>query len=227
MIMTKLKPMIKKMRDFDRFFAHVKSLGFTAKTIIDVGFASGTAGLYCFKGAYLVLIDALEECAPDMEKLLANNTGELHVMAVSDSPGFIDFFVSPTLDQSTLNFENVPEKNIRRVEVDTLENLLADSPLEWPVVLKTDIQGADLSAVRGAGERILDMSEIIIMEVSTFGSWGGIGPDLTDVIIEMDKLDFVVYDIIGYLTRSSDAALGQIDIAFVKREGIFRKRKLW
>ena len=93
--------------------------------------------------------------------------------------------------------------------------------------MKTDIQGLDLAAVKGAGERLLNLTEIIVMEVSIFGSWGGKGPDFTTVIKEMDSLGYVMYDVIGYLTRPLDGALGQLDIAFVKREGMLRQNKFW
>ena len=43
-----------------------------------------------------------------------------------------------------------------------------------------------------------------------------------DVVAYMKNLGFVVYDIFGEDYRPLDGALGQIDIAFVKENGIFR-----
>ena len=77
---------LKEIRNFEQFFRHVRSNGFHAGTIIDVGFARGTEGLYgIFEDSYYVFIDAIEEYKPYMEKYLENKRGELHIVAISDS----------------------------------------------------------------------------------------------------------------------------------------------
>jgi hypothetical protein len=57
--------------------------------------------------------------------------------------------------------------------------------------------------------------------VSLFPFWEG-SPDLAEVVAEMRKHGFVVYDLIGRHGRPLDGALAQLDVAFVAESGRFR-----
>ena len=67
----------------------------------------------------------------------------------------------------------------------------------------------------------LNETELVILEVSMFQLMKD-APQFYDVVAYMKNLGFVVYDIFGEQFRPLDGALGQIDIAFVKENGIFR-----
>ena len=67
----------------------------------------------------------------------------------------------------------------------------------------------------------------MIVEVSLFRFWGAHHPDPLDILNFMDAQGFVIYDFLDGLFRPTDAALGQIDIAFVKRDGMFRQYQAW
>ena len=218
--------MQKVMRDFSSFFSHLKNNGFEPKTIIDVGVASGTSDLYSWSDAYYILIEALSSYEPNIKKILSSVNGEYHIVAVSDFDGETSFFKNESqLDGSTMVFDNISSDRLVKVPVKRMDTLFRKEQLQSPVLLKTDIQGQDLACIRGLGE-LIEICEVIIMEVSTFGSWGK-GPDFVEVVKTMDSLGWVPYDIIGYLTRTYDNALGQVDIAFVKRDGMFRRHTLW
>ncbi len=49
------------------------------------------------------------------------------------------------------------------------------------------------------------------------------GPQLYDVVKFMKERGFVVYDIMDYGYRPLDGAMSQVDMAFVKESGRFRK----
>jgi hypothetical protein len=52
-------------------------------------------------------------------------------------------------------------------------------------------------------------------------------PILRDVIHFMGERGYEVYDIPGFLRRPFDGALGQVDLAFAKRDGFFRQSVEW
>ena len=49
------------------------------------------------------------------------------------------------------------------------------------------------------------------------------GPQLFDVVCRMKQFGFVVYDMYGLNYRPLDNALAQVDMIFVREDGVFRK----
>lgn len=66
------------------------------------------------------------------------------------------------------------------------------------------------------------------MEVSLFSFDDVPGmPIFREVIDFMGEKGYELYDIPGYLRRPVDGALGQVDLAFVKRAGILCQSNKW
>ena len=77
--------------------------------------------------------------------------------------------------------------------------------------------------MRGA-EHILPQVDVVIAEVSFFNFRRKRNQPLVDDVLRfMDSQGFFPYDFFGGFNRPLDDALGQIDIAFVKRDGRFRR----
>jgi hypothetical protein len=72
------------------------------------------------------------------------------------------------------------------------------------------------------GEKTLENTEYIILEVSLFHFFKQ-APVFCDVVAYMKARGFVLYDIYELQYRPLDHALSQVDIAFVKEGGQFRK----
>jgi hypothetical protein len=109
----------------------------------------------------------------------------------------------------------------REVAVVTVDEMCAERGMRGPFVMKVDVQGAELTVLAGARET-LRKTEAVLLEVSLFGTMVG-GPQLIDVVGRMKEWGFVVYDIYGFNYRPLDGALAQVDVVFVKEEGMFRK----
>src|SRR5450755_65676 len=57
-------------RNFKEFFSHLKTLGFTPKSVIDIGVAWGTPDLYeAFPASKFYLIEPLKEFEPELKRL--------------------------------------------------------------------------------------------------------------------------------------------------------------
>jgi hypothetical protein len=118
------------------------------------------------------------------------------------------------------------DPHLRTIPVRTLDAVFAEGKFEEPVLLKTDCQGGDLAVIEG-GDKFVQRCEVIIMEVGMFHYWSMKTPDFADTVIAMKHRGFVPYDILDYMTRPLDGALGQVDVVFVKENGPFRVTHNW
>lgn len=215
-------------RTFQEFFAHIKSMGFFPATIIDVGVARGTPALYeAFPGAYLILVEPVKEFVPHLEAIVKKHGGEFHNCALMSTSGESTIFKTKELHGSSMmhRVSDPTDKRLEKVEVRTLDDVVG-SDREAPYLLKTDCQGGDYDVVRGGAEALMKC-EVVILEVSFFKFWGNHHPDPLDIIQYMSDHGFVIYDFLDGLFRPRDNALGQIDIVFVKRDGMFRQSHKW
>ena len=96
-----------------------------------------------------------------------------------------------------------------------------------PELIKLDIQGYELEALKGAS-LTFGKTEVYILEVSLFSFSDVPGmPILSDVVNFMLERSYVAYDFLGFLRRPLDNALGQCDMAFVKKNGLLRNSDDW
>lgn len=115
----------------------------------------------------------------------------------------------------------------REVEIITIDSLIESKQIKLPELIKLDIQGFELEALKGA-TTTFGKTEIYIMEVSLFSFSDVPGmPIFSDVINFMLERGYVLYDFAGFLRRPLDGALGQCDICFVKEDGFLRKSNDW
>ncbi len=211
----------KNMQDV---LVHFKNLNFHPNTIIDVGVAYGTDGLYGqFDDVRYLLIEPLIEYESVCKKILETNVGDYVIAAASDKCGELTINVHPDLSGSSV-FSESEGKHVdgdpRVVNCVTLDRLCTDKKLTGPFILKLDTQGAELMVLDGAKQTLKD-TEIVIMEAFLFQFYKGI-PLMHDIIAYMKQRGFVVYDVFGGINSLLDNALAQVDLVFVKEDGIFR-----
>ncbi len=109
----------------------------------------------------------------------------------------------------------------REIPVRRLDTLAIKHRLVPPIMIKVDTQGTELDVMAGAAG-ILACVDVVILEVSFFQFWQQ-QPLVDETLQFMSARDFFPYDIFGGYNRPLDNALGQLDIAFVRRNGLFRK----
>ena len=203
-----------------------KKCGMIVNTIFDVGVATGTPDLYeSFPNAQFVLIEPLKEFDKDIA-CISKNYSTISITAVaSNYIGKTKINVNPMHLHGTslLNYQGKihPIKNQREIDVVTLDNISQNNRLPGPYLIKADVQGTELNVINGAKD-LLQNTEMIILETSFFKYMTG-APQFHDVIFAMKEKGFVVYDFIGGSIRPYDGALGQIDVAFVKEDGVLRQ----
>ncbi len=205
-----------------------KNAGLAPGTVIDVGAAYGSFALQCrrvFPDARFICIEPLQEYEPLLEKVTKSIPNAEYILAAAASgPKEVTINVHPDLLGSSLYLE-AEDSNVngvpRTVPAIVLDGLTKDERIKAPFLIKIDVQGAELDVLLGV-EAILGSTEYIILEVSFFEFFKG-GPQFWDVVNFMKSKGFVAYDIWGLQYRPLDNGLSQVDIAFVKETGLFRK----
>jgi FkbM family methyltransferase len=203
----------------------ISSLGFKPRTVIDVGAAAHTSELYEeFREAQILLIEPLVEFEPFLRKICASYKAQYVLAAAGERPGTAAINVHRDIFGSSLLKEvegSGVDGSPREVPVVTLDQECLERRLEGPYLIKADVQGAELQVLAGA-ERTLSEAEVVILEVSLFGTMVE-GPQFHDVVSYMKQHGFVVYDVNSALYRPLDHALAQLDLTFVRGQGLFRE----
>jgi len=108
----------------------------------------------------------------------------------------------------------------------TIDSLIDSGKLKIPELIKLDVQGYELEALKGAS-KTFGKTEVYILEVSLFSDDAEKIPIFHQVVNFMAERNYYAYDLPGYLRRPLDGALGQVDICFVKKDSFLRKENKW
>jgi FkbM family methyltransferase len=193
--------------------------------IIDVGANVGDwsrSASAIFPGVPIHLIEAQASLEPALREC-----GFPYTIALlgPENRRSVPFFLSGT---GSSIMEEVTSFDREKIELPMtrLDDIEPAAALAGPLLLKLDVQGFELQVLGGA-ETTLERTEVILSEVSLLTYNVG-APLMHEVVAWLAKRDFLPYDICGGLRRSSDMALFQTDMIFVRSDsGLRAKRKFW
>jgi FkbM family methyltransferase len=222
----RMRDTLPRRQSASEFYAYLAKRGFTPRTVIDVGVADGTFEIYdAFPKATYLLIEPMEEFLPALQWISSNYDAQ-YVLAAAGSENrtatiFFDDGIAEMHGASLISASEGKNRNSRDVSIRRLDSIVQEKKLSGPYLLKIDTQGTELEVLSGANA-ILAETEVIVLETSFFKFLGRDEPLFNEVIHFMEGLGFSPYDFFGGLNRPLDGALGQIDVAFVKIDGLFR-----
>ncbi|MCB0336986.1 MAG: FkbM family methyltransferase, partial [Bdellovibrionales bacterium] len=165
-----------------------------------------------------VLIEPIAEHEPALIEVCAKFPNATHIIAAAAaSTGTTQLRINKDLRHSSIVEDVIPsERHIfREIPTIALDDLVAQSNLQGPFVIKIDVDGREVDVLQGA-KQALKKTEYAIIESTLFGQ-------IYDVMDFMRSQGFVVYDIVELAYRPLDGALWQVDMAFVKENSIYRK----
>lgn len=220
--------------DFDAFLEDVRARGFRPRFVLDVGANVGRwtrMAKGVFPDARFLLIEPQGYLRAHLDPLCAALPDVSWVeVGVGRAPGSLTQTIFPELPGASSFLplaEGTPPRvsETREVRIVTIDSLLEERHLPAPDLVKMDIQGFELEALRGA-EGIFGHTELLVVEVSLVASMVG-APLASEVVGFMRERGYEIYDLPGYFRRPLDGALGQVDIAFAKAAGLLRKSPRW
>ncbi len=201
-----------KQRSLKEFCLFLKDVDYHPRTIIDVGVASYTEGLYSFENCKFFLFEPLPDFKEKAESLIENKTGKFFPVALSDKEGE-GMIAAPkgALDCASLNLEGNSEHFVKyEVSIKRLDECIDLSELDSPVILKIDVQGMDYYVLKGAN-KLLKGIDIVIFEFMYFGDVG-----FYEYVKLLNEFDFSSFEVMSQLRRPYDDAVSQSDFIFVK-----------
>ena len=175
----------------------VSSLCQSDKTFLDIGAHIGSIISETMKRsspAKIIAIEAMPDKAAKLRRKFPNI--ELHEYAVSDKEGEANFYVNTK--QSGYSSLNKPqsEKGIKQIDVklNLIDNLISSDDVD---VIKIDIEGAELGALRGATKLISDSQPIIMFESGPEESLGFTKSDMWTFLTD-HKYDLFIPDRVAH-----------------------------
>jgi FkbM family methyltransferase len=219
--------------DMDFLLTQLKQSGLAPRWILDVGANNGqwsAIAKQVFPSANCCLIEPQIEMQADLDRFCQTYPGSQWILAGAGAePGELlltlweDHAGSSFLPPQQADLQQTGKQ--RSVEIVTIDALLAAGKLSMPDIVKLDIQGFELEALKG-GSQLFGQVAAIILEVSLFEFLPG-QPLIGEVIQFMGDRNYVVYDFPGFARRPYDRALGQCDICFVPKDSPLRAANLW
>jgi FkbM family methyltransferase len=228
---------VHKLPDCEQRLAHAKSLGFNPSVIFDGGAFTGRWAQethHLFPSAHLVLIEPNSEVYSKIDESVREFLSQTTLIkaAVGEVQGRMNLNIwdnprhkskTTALAASSL-LEHVQGSPTRStpVEVKRIDDIAEETGI-WPDLLKLDLQGAELPALKGA-VRALESCELCIVEFGCLEAY----KDRTspaELLSFMDGHGYALYDIVDIRYRPYDNALTGGDFFFVKRDSPLKAHK--
>lgn len=202
----------------------LRKLGYAPRTVIDGGANKGQwAGmvLEVFPEARFHLVEPQPACRGALDQLAAKFPGvAVHAFALTepgietvtmvgvDATGSTGAFVAThDVGQTAVGAHSIPATSLDQL----LGPLLRK---EDRSLLKLDLEGHELAALRGA-ERMLSQIEVIITESHIYDPEHLGRATFADCFTYLSERGFVLFDVASLSERSRDARLRQGDFVFV------------
>ncbi len=204
---------------------HMKSLGFSPQVVFDCGAFIGEWTLQAsriFASAQFVLIEPNKMITDQTRARVAEIRPEVILLevAVGDARKSAHLNVwadeQVPMDGSSL-LGHAHGDPASKIEIEVLPlDVISETYGLRPDLLKLDLQGSELSALKGARD-VLTKVELVIVEFGCLEAYveRATPRDLMDMMYEND---FRLYDIVDAIYRPYDGTLAGGDFFFIKRD---------
>ncbi len=215
------------------FLEDVSARGFNPRGIIDVGANSGNWTKMVksvFPDAKVLMIEPQVEMKTVLEELCSGREDLDYVQAgAGKESGELVQTIWEDLQGSSflpqIDEDKIKQGTQRVTKIVTIDDLLKNRDSFFPDLVKLDVQGYELEALKGA-QSLFGKTELFIMETSLYPYMEKM-PITADCFYFMHERGYDFYDFTEFQRRPLDGALGQADFAFAKRGGQLRQSNKW
>jgi len=217
--------------EMEPFLVRLRGLGFRPANILDVGAHRADWSAQArniFPEARFVLIEPQEEMLAFLKEFCGRAEGSRWELAAAGPQAgelLLNVWQDHLPGSSLLPLvDNSAPQEQRRVRIVTIDSLYP-SPAQLPDLVKLDVQGFELEALKGA-TTLFGQTQCFVMEVGLYAT-APTRPLVADAVAFMAERNYKVFDIPGFLRRPLDGALGEIDLAFVLQGGSLDRNQDW
>ena len=169
----------------------------------------------------VLLVEPQPDCAHALGQLAKRVKGSSVISAaLSSNSGETRFLLSQSGSAICDVVEGVASITVKKT---TIQHLLTENPYFRPNLIKLDLQGHEIEALKGAVD--LSVFAVIILEISILRI--GEVPIFNEVDQYMESSGFQLYDVIPQWYRPRDGALWQIDAFYVHRNSSLIASREW
>src|SRR5690242_16806014 len=142
----RLRRALPRRQSLEQFCQHLRNLGYSPKTVIDVGVADGTIELHrSFPQAEFLLVEPLSEFAPALQWLASHYSTHIALCAAGARDGVTEIQFRPSIAHmhgaTTALMQDPDERALnqtREVPMRRLDSLVHEFALPAPMLLKID-----------------------------------------------------------------------------------------
>ncbi len=195
-------------------------LGFSPQCIADLGASDGRwaePAIRLFPKSRMLLVEPQPDYRASLQALELKYPGVCYeICAVGEQEGHSKLFCHG--HQTSLYGDSCGRAFGSEVivPVKTLDFLISQHELPWPDLIKMDIQGAEIQALRGA-QKCLQHAEFVQTEFSLLPIQKGI-PLLDDLVLYLSARGFRIFNIYGVCGRPLDGMPAQGEALFIKKD---------
>lgn len=210
------------------FFSRLEGLGFTPKTVLDIGGSNGAwSGVIntVYPSARFELFEPLAGRRDDYDKVLAwvrdnRPNFRVHSIALGETNGEADFWHETNAVGSSLLASNFPANQCIKVPVRRLDDYLIERQIPQPEVIKADVQGGELQIIKG-GRRTFELADVLHIETWLTRTYGPQTPLLPEIMETLRPLGHVMVQL-GEFWRADSQEIQAIDAFFIHKRLIDR-----
>lgn len=210
----------------------LKRLGFDPKVIYDVGASNGSWTLpvsRVFPEARYELFEPLADCNEayqwGLQQVARTVNSRLHRCALSNGAGAATFKIMGERGEGSSLLGDAPGAREIEVELRRLDDMVDSGVLAAPDMIKMDIQGGELKALRGGQDACLPHVSVLALELWMFRGYGADTPLMVEVAEYLRREHFFPFEI-GDEYRTPHGRLATKDVWFVRGDSDIA-RAIW